>query len=779
MSKVFKSMIYFSAMFALGAFFLNLVISFIGFVFAAGKVISGTDSLPDGASAGQSLVGPLSFQVLMMLIAAAAVFFGIKGLLSLLGAAGSGMLGKMLSFGRGSFKKVGDSFRNTTSNKIINNFRNMGDVSRGLRNASPRDLRNLGRLSSALGAKGLGKGLKGVSDGKLALDSLKRAGNKGKLIRAENELKKSEDAANLRDKETKKRRRDKDAQFRRRFGIGDKVFNSLDDEDKSELMNTLYSNAPSEEIADNLDNFFRERNMDPEKAIQNPWMDRRRRAAEAHGENSLNDHINNMKDSDKKNPSGTTIDKDAGETIADNGDDKANNVADRFRETHEETMSSREDANVAGHSTMNSSLDINRTNEELKSSTLNGSDANERTESESRTAGSQIDLAADADNQPIDKKTAESDAKNMSRDMESAIKHQNGMKSDGSEVEENPNIARDENGVAKPVQDDNEITRAGEVLANGNATNGNILPASVKTAEDATDENIERVTAQASETYNSNMNNPDVAMVHAAMGQGEFGNTVAGGVAGGIAGATESDIDSSMGGTTNAQPVANSHDMAEAMDQANIKAEERAMDRNPKIVDAEIVSQPGSTSSSINTPEATPVSNAADNIPQAHTVDQPNRIQDVENQDRNTAQSASDSAGMSSGPVFINKTVNNNGDTHKVTDVTTFRDGDKHTHAHTNHTNRNSTSTTYTNQNNTTFVDGAGNASTSSSSSVSSNRSSNFIPKKDSYVGQDQIDDAMSGIADRHIEEDDERDKRNGTSLKNKSDSGKIRRNKN
>lgn len=775
MSKVFKSMILFSALFALGGFFLNLVMVFIGFVFSVGNTLSATDALVDGENIGTTLLKPLAFKAVIMLIITIALWFIIKWLLGLLGFASAGMLGKMLSFGRESFKKVGDSFKNTTSNKIINNFRNMGDVSRGLRDASPRDLRNLGRLSSALGAKGLGKGLKGVSDGKLALDSLKRAGNKGKLIRADNELKKAENAANLRDKEAKKRRRDKDAQFRRRFGIGDKVFNSLDDEDKSELMNTLYSNAPSEEIADNLDNFFRERNMDPEKAIQNPWMDRRRRAAEAHGEKSLNDHINNMKDSDKKNPSGTTIDKDAGETIADNGDDKANNVADRFRETHEETMSSREDANVAGHSTMNSSLDINRTNEELKSSTLNGSDANERTESESRTAGSQIDLAADADNQPIDKKTAESDAKNMSRDMESAIKHQNGMKSDGSEVEENPNIARDENGVAKPVQDDNEITRAGEVLANGNATNGNILPASVKTAEDATDENIERVTAQASETYNSNMNNPDVAMVHAAMGQGEFGNTVAGGVAGGIAGATESDIDSSMGGIANAQPVA---DMAEAMDQANIKAEERAMDRNPKIVDAEIVSQPGSTSSSINTPEATPVSNAADNIPQAHTVDQPSRIQDVENQDRNTAQPVSDSAGMSSGPVFINKTVNNNGDTHKVTDVTTFRDGDKHTHAHTNHTNRSSTSTTYTNQNNTTFVDGAGNASTSSSSSVSSNRSSNFIPKKDSYVGQDQIDDAMSGIADRHIEEDDERDKRNGTSLKNKSDSGKIRRNK-
>lgn len=775
MSKVFKSMILFSALFALGGFFLNLVMVFIGFVFSVGNTLSATDALVDGENIGTTLLKPLAFKAVIMLIITIALWFIIKWLLGLLGFASAGMLGKMLSFGRESFKKVGDSFKNTTSNKIINNFRNMGDVSRGLRDASPRDLRNLGRLSSALGAKGLGKGLKGVSDGKLALDSLKRAGNKGKLIRADNELKKAENAANLRDKEAKKRRRDKDAQFRRRFGIGDKVFNSLDDEDKSELMNTLYSNAPSEEIADNLDNFFRERNMDPEKAIQNPWMDRRRRAAEAHGEKSLNDHINNMKDSDKKNPSGTTIDKDAGETIADNGDDKANNVADRFRETHEETMSSREDANVAGHSTMNSSLDINRTNEELKSSTLNGSDANERTESESRTAGSQIDLAADADNQPIDKKTAESDAKNMSRDMESAIKHQNGMKSDGSEVEENPNIARDENGVAKPVQDDNEITRAGEVLANGNATNGNILPASVKTAEDATDENIERVTAQASETYNSNMNNPDVAMVHAAMGQGEFGNTVAGGVAGGIAGATESDIDSSMGGIANAQPVA---DMAEAMDQANIKAEERAMDRNPKIVDAEIVSQPGSTSSSINTPEATPVSNAADNIPQAHTVDQPSRIQDVENQDRNTAQPVSDSAGMSSGPMFINKTVNNNGDTHKVTDVTTFRDGDKHTHAHTNHTNRSSTSTTYTNQNNTTFVDGAGNASTSSSSSVSSNRSSNFIPKKDSYVGQDQIDDAMSGIADRHIEEDDERDKRNGTSLKNKSDSGKIRRNK-
>lgn len=775
MSKVFKSMILFSALFALGGFFLNLVMVFIGFVFSVGNTLSATDALVDGENIGTTLLKPLAFKAVIMLIITIALWFIIKWLLGLLGFASAGMLGKMLSFGRESFKKVGDSFKNTTSNKIINNFRNMGDVSRGLRDASPRDLRNLGRLSSALGAKGLGKGLKGVSDGKLALDSLKRAGNKGKLIRADNELKKAENAANLRDKEAKKRRRDKDAQFRRRFGIGDKVFNSLDDEDKSELMNTLHSNAPSEEIADNLDNFFRERNMDPEKAIQNPWMDRRRRAAEAHGEKSLNDHINNMKDSDKKNPSGTTIDKDAGETIADNGDDKANNVADRFRETHEETMSSREDANVAGHSTMNSSLDINRTNEELKSSTLNGSDANERTESESRTAGSQIDLAADADNQPIDKKTAESDAKNMSRDMESAIKHQNGMKSDGSEVEENPNIARDENGVAKPVQDDNEITRAGEVLANGNATNGNILPASVKTAEDATDENIERVTAQASETYNSNMNNPDVAMVHAAMGQGEFGNTVAGGVAGGIAGATESDIDSSMGGIANAQPVA---DMAEAMDQANIKAEERAMDRNPKIVDAEIVSQPGSTSSSINTPEATPVSNAADNIPQAHTVDQPSRIQDVENQDRNTAQPVSDSAGMSSGPVFINKTVNNNGDTHKVTDVTTFRDGDKHTHAHTNHTNRSSTSTTYTNQNNTTFVDGAGNASTSSSSSVSSNRSSNFIPKKDSYVGQDQIDDAMSGIADRHIEEDDERDKRNGTSLKNKSDSGKIRRNK-
>lgn len=194
-------------------------------------------------------------------------------------------------------------------------------------------------------------------------------------------------------------------------------------------------------------------------------------------------------------------------------DEKATSTADSLKDAHSSEVKANE--SLAGEDIAQKALNVSQTVNETKNATLNGSD-NSNSPEAVISPDKEREIASGANDLPVDKSTAEDNARRTSVEIGNLTSSAPGMP-EGTTLDENGDslrsslLNRDAEGNVISSMEDDEIVRSGETAARGDAIHGTVLPKEVTDSGDYSEENIAKATSSATQDYVNGMEDKAVA----------------------------------------------------------------------------------------------------------------------------------------------------------------------------------------------------------------------------------------------------------------------------
>lgn len=195
-------------------------------------------------------------------------------------------------------------------------------------------------------------------------------------------------------------------------------------------------------------------------------------------------------------------------------DEKATSTADSLKDAHSSEVEANE--SLAGEDLTQKALNVSQTVNETKNATLNGSDNANSPEAVISDPDKEREIASGANDLPVDKSTAEDNARRTSVEIGNLTSSAPGMP-EGTTLDENGDslrsslLNRDAEGNVISSMEDDEIVRSGETAARGDAIHGTVLPKEVTDSGDYSEENIAKATSSATQDYVNGMEDKAVA----------------------------------------------------------------------------------------------------------------------------------------------------------------------------------------------------------------------------------------------------------------------------